>query len=99
MNLEIIQDKKNPLLKRRELDLLIYYESSTPRRDDLRRALSEKYGVEIERIVVEKMESLFGARKMRAHVHIYDATEHAKRFERKHILNRHGLIAEVKRAG
>lgn len=96
MNLEIIQERKNPLLNRRELDLLIHYESSTPKRDDVRKTLSEKYGIEIERIVIEKMESLFGTNKARAHVHIYDAIEDAKRFERRHVLKRHGLIAEAK---
>jgi len=40
------------------------------------------------------MESLFGTRSARAHVHIYDTVEDAKRYERKHILRRHGLIME-----
>lgn len=99
MNLEIIQDRKNPLLNRRELDLLIHYEVSTPKRDDLRKYLAEKYGVEVERIIIEKMESIFGTRKARAHVHIYDTVEDAKKFERKHVLRRHGLIAEAKKVG
>ncbi len=94
MNIEVIQDRKNPLLNRRELDLTIHYESSTPKREDVRKALSEKYGVEVERIIIEKMESLFGTKKARAHVHIYDTIEDAKRYERKHILKRHGLIME-----
>ncbi|MCD6341811.1 MAG: 30S ribosomal protein S24e [Thaumarchaeota archaeon] len=100
MNIEVIQDRKNPLLNRRELDLLIAYESSTPKREDVRNALSEKYGVEAERIIVEKMESLFGTNKARAHVHIYDTVDDAKKYERKHILRRHGLLAEeVKKVG
>jgi len=100
VNIEVIQDRKNPLLNRRELDLLIAYESSTPKREDVRNALSEKYGVEAERIIVEKMESLFGTNKARAHVHIYDTVDDAKKYERKHILRRHGLLAEeVKKVG
>lgn len=100
MNLEIIQERNNPLLSRKELDLLIVYESSTPKRDEVRKAIAEKYGVEVERVIIEKMVSLFGARKARAHVHIYDTVEDAKKYERKHILRRHGLLEqEVKQVG
>ena len=99
MNLEVIQDRKNPLLNRRELDIIIAYESGTPKRDEVREEISKKLGVEKDRIIIEKMESLFGANKAKAHVHIYDTVEHAKKYERRHILRRHGLIEEVKQAG
>lgn len=96
MNFEVIQDRKNPLLNRRELDLLISYESSTPKRDEVRKMLSEKYGVEVERIIIEKMESIFGTRKAKAHIHIYDTVNDVKKYERRHVLKRHGLVAEAK---
>ena len=99
MNLEVIQDRKNPLLNRRELDIIIAYESGTPKRDEVREEISKKFGVEKDRIIIEKMESLFGANKAKAHVHIYDTVEHAKKYERRHILRRHGLLEEVKQAG
>ena len=99
MNIEVVQERNNPLLSRKELDLLITYESSTPKRDEVRKAVADKYGVEIERVIVEKMESLFGAKKARAHVHVYDTVEDAKRYERKHVLRRHGLLEEVKQVG
>jgi len=99
MNLEIIQDRRNPLLNRRELDIIIIYESGTPKRDEVREEISKKLEVEKDRIIIEKMESLFGANKAKAHVHVYDTPEHAKRYERRHILRRHGLLEEVKQAG
>lgn len=99
MNLEIIEDRNNPLLNRRELDVIVIYESGTPRRDEVREEISKKFGVEKERIIIEKMESLFGSNKAKAHVHIYDSVEYAKKYERKHILRRHGLLEEVKQAG
>ncbi len=99
MKLEILQERNNPLLRRKELDALIIYESSTPKRDDVRKAVAEKYGVDAERVIVEKMESLFGTRSARAHIHVYDTVEDAKRYERKHILKRHALIEEAKQVG
>ena len=50
-------------------------------------------------MIVEKLESMFGMLKAKAHVHIYDTVEDAKRIERKHILRRHGLLEEVGKAG
>ncbi len=99
MNLEIIEDRKNPLLSRREIEAIIIYELGTPKREEVREEIAKKYNVEKERVIIEKMESLFGARKARAHIHIYDSAEYAKMYERKHILKKHGLLVEVKQAG
>jgi len=99
LNIEIKRDWMNKLLNRRELDLIISYESSTPRRDEVRKLIAEKYGVEVERVIVEKLESMFGALKAKAHIHIYETVEDAKRIERRHILRRHGLLEEVGKTG
>ena len=96
---EVKRDWMNKLLKRRELELIIEYESATPKRDEVRKLVAEKYGAEPERVIVEKLESLFGMLKAKAHIHIYDSAEDAIRFERKHILRRHGLIQEAKQGG
>ena len=55
--------------------------------------------VEVERVIVEKLESMFGALKAKAHIHIYETVEDAKRIERRHILRRHGLLEEVGKTG
>jgi len=99
LNIEVRRDWMNKLLNRRELDLIISYESGTPTRDEVRKLIAEKYGVEVERVIVEKLESMFGTLKAKAHIHIYDTVEDAKRIERKHILRRHGLLEEVKKTG
>ncbi|MCD6235997.1 MAG: 30S ribosomal protein S24e [Thaumarchaeota archaeon] len=100
MKLEVKDERKNPLLSRHELDALIIYDSATPKRDEVRKLVAEKYGVEVERVIVEKMESLFGTKTARAHIHIYDTVEDAKKYERKHILKRHGLLEqEAKQVG
>ena len=97
---EVLRDWENKLLKRRELELIIEYESSTPKRDDVRKLIGEKYEVEPERVIVEKIVSLFGTLKAKAHIHIYETVEDAMKIERKHILRRHGLIeVEAKKSG
>lgn len=96
MNVEVIEDRVNPLLNRREVEAIIIYESGTPKREMVKEEVARKYNVEKERVVIEKMESLFGARKARVHIHIYDSMWYAKKYERKHILKKNGLLEEVK---
>lgn len=96
MNVEVIEDRVNPLLNRREVEAIIIYESGTPKREMVKEEVARKYNVEKERVVIEKMESLFGARKARVHIHIYDSMGYAKKYERKHILKKNGLLEEVK---
>lgn len=89
---KIEKDWYNRLLSRRELELIVSYESSTPKREEARKFLSEQFDASIERVIVEEIESVFGSRKARMHVHIYDDVEDARRFERRHILKKHELI-------
>ncbi len=96
---EVKRDWFNKLLNRRELELIIEYESSTPRREEVREFVAKKYGAEKERIIVEKLESLFGTLKAKAHIHIYERPEDALAYERRHILKRHGLIQEAEQSG
>ncbi len=96
---EVRRDWFNKLLNRRELELIIEYESSTPKRDEVREFVAKQYGAEKERIIIEKLESLFGTLKARAHIHIYQKPEDAVRFERRHILRRHGLLQEAEQGG
>ncbi|MEM1584202.1 MAG: hypothetical protein QXF28_05890 [Nitrososphaerota archaeon] len=89
---KIERDLYNKLLNRRELELIVSYESSTPKREEVREFVSERFDASIERVIVELIESVFGSRKARIHVHIYDDLEDARRFERRHVLKKHELI-------
>ncbi|MEN2974217.1 MAG: hypothetical protein ABDH32_01405 [Candidatus Caldarchaeales archaeon] len=86
------RDWYNKLLNRRELELIISYESSLPKREEVVKFISEYFDISPERVILKKMESFYGSLKARVHIHLYDDVEYAKRFERKHILKKHPLI-------
>jgi ribosomal protein S24E len=90
---KVEKDWYNKLLNRRDLELILTYESSTPKREDVRKFISEQFDTPIERVIVEEIKSVFGSRKARIHAHIYDDVEYAMRFERKHVLRKHALIS------
>lgn len=85
-------DWYNKLLSRRELKLIIGHESSTPKRVEVREFISKKFDTPTEKIIVEKIESIFGSRKARVHAHIYDDVEYARKFEKKNLLKKHALL-------
>ena len=90
---EVVEDKYNPLIKRREIKLLIHHElKSTPMRITLRMTLAEKFGVDITRLYVRSIRTGYGIGQSIAEIHIYDTVERALQFEPKHIIDRNGGV-------
>jgi len=90
---EVVSDKYNPLVRRRELTLKIYHVlKSTPMRINLRLALAEKLKVDIQRVYIRKIETEYGIGVSIAEVHIYDTVERALAFEPKYIIDRNGGV-------
>lgn len=88
-----MRDWYNKLLNRRELEFIISFDSSTPRRHEVVEFLANQYGIPSERIVVCKIINVFGSLKAKVHAHIYDSAEYVKRFEPMHILKKHPTIS------
>ncbi len=90
---DVTRDFYNPVIKRRELTLVIHHVSKpTPMRINIRLALSEKLGVPIERVYVRNIKTEYGIGRSTAIVHIYDTVERARQFEPSHIIDRNGGI-------
>ena len=91
---EVMRDFYNPVIKRRELTLIIHHLlRPTPMRITLRLALSERLGVPVERIYVRNLRTEYGIGRTRAIIHIYDTVERALQFEPKHIIDRNGGVS------
>ncbi|RLI08623.1 30S ribosomal protein S24e [Candidatus Bathyarchaeota archaeon] len=96
MELKHVTYRYNPLLERKE----VYFEidhsdtGSTPKREDVRELLAEHFGVEAERVVVRRIETLTGSLSARGEAHIYDSVETAFLVEPDYILKRNKLLAE-----
>ncbi len=89
-NVTVVSEQYNPLIKRRELVLLIHHiGKGTPERMMLREAVAKAYQVDEEQVYVRKLVSEFGMGATRAFVHIYDSPDRAKEFEPEYIRKRH----------
>ena len=92
MEVRILEDHANPLMKRHELRFEVAHATAaTPTRDAVRGELSKLVKAPKDRVIIEQMHARFGTATTRGDAMIYDSTEAAKAIVRGHILIRNGL--------
>ena len=80
MKIEIIEEKQNPLLHRKELILLIKDFNSTPKKEDIRKEASSMLG---ENTVLGSFIASFGKKELKCEAKVYESEEFMKKFEPK----------------
>ncbi len=88
MEVEIIEEKKNPLLNRVELKVKVSHNGATPRRSEVREKVIALKDASSDRVILEGLYSRFGARESIAYVKIYDSREAMLKVEEEHILRK-----------
>src|SRR3989449_859713 len=98
MQLEVLQRKENPLLKRVEVTFKATHKAEpTPTRDALRAFLAKELKATKDIVVIDYQASTFGRYETVGAAKVYKTKEEALAVERKHILVRNKLIEpEVK---
>ena len=92
MEIRILDDHANPLLKRHEVRFEVAHATrATPSRDEVRGELSKLVHAPKERVIVERMVARFGTAMTRGEALVYQTVEALKSTERAHILVRNGL--------
>lgn len=87
--LVILEDRWNPLINRREIKGIIYHTGKgTPKRWDVRQAVSKALNVPLDTVYVRNLITEFGKSETIAVIHVYKDVERAKKFEPKHIIDR-----------
>ena len=92
MEVKVLEERPNPLLKRREVRFEVAHATAaTPSRNALRDELAKLVRVPKDRIIVEQMRARFGTATTRGEAFVYDTAEAAMAISRDHILVRNGL--------
>jgi small subunit ribosomal protein S24e len=92
MEIRILEERANPLLKRHELRFEVSHPTAaTPTRDSVRTELANAVHAHKERVIIERMNPRFGTAVTRGEANVYDSAEAAKSTTREHILVRNGL--------
>jgi len=92
VEIRILEQRSNPLLKRHEYVFeAAHAAAATPSRDAVRGELSKLVAVPKERVVIERMRARYGTATTRGDAFVYESVDAAKAIARAHILVRNGL--------
>jgi small subunit ribosomal protein S24e len=98
MEIKIIQQQQNILLKRKEISFEIDHTQTkgTPSRVEIRHKLAEMLKTKPELVYVKFVETKTGTMKATAQANAYETVEQAKRVEPEYIIARNTPAAEKK---
>jgi small subunit ribosomal protein S24e len=92
VEIRILEDRANPLMKRHELRFEVAHATAaTPSRDAVRGELSKLVKAPKDRVIIERMNARYGTAVTRGDAVVYETAEAAKAIVREHILIRNGL--------
>ncbi|MBD3194235.1 MAG: 30S ribosomal protein S24e [Candidatus Lokiarchaeota archaeon] len=84
--IEILEEKKNPLIDRTELKLKIeHFGEGTPNRLEIKKKISALQGAKEEFTIIRNIKTHYGGSSDIATVHIYETPDDLKYFEPFHI--------------
>ena len=96
MDLQVIEEKGNPLLNRREVVFKIIHNEGTPSRKSVVERLAATMNSKPGLVFVDGMNTQFGKLETIGYAKIYETAERAKQLERPHIVERNIAKAEPK---
>ncbi|MBC7130640.1 30S ribosomal protein S24e, partial [Candidatus Bathyarchaeota archaeon] len=90
MEIKILEDKENPLLKRKEITFQIKHDNtgSTPSRMEVKEALARTLNKDANLIFIQKIETKTGTRTAIGWANVYETSEQAKLIEPEYIIKR-----------
>lgn len=90
MKVRITSDKKNPLLKRREVCFRIEHEQlgRTPPRLDVRKAIAAELKTSEDLVFVKRVQTKTGTRTAVGMANVYESIERAELIEPEYIMKR-----------
>lgn len=98
MDIQVIQEKNNPMLNRREVVFKVTHDDVTPSRlsiiDRLAATMNSKRGL----VIIDSIKTEFGKRESVGYAKIYETEERARQVERPHIIERNVEKKEAKEA-
>ncbi len=99
MQLKIISEKESPLLGRKELELEASFEKATPSEAETKKEIASAIKIKEDLISIKKIHQLFGTKKAKIVVHIYNNVEQLKKLEDKKEKKKQDVKDEKKKEG
>ena len=95
METTIIEEKYNPLIGRKEVDVLLTHLGEiTPTREAVRGKVAALLNMDLDHVVIQSIQGHFGEPRSRVIVHCYDNADDVFVFEPKFRLKRNKILKE-----
>lgn len=93
MEIELTNEKENPLLKRQEVYFRLKHddeerEGASPSREEARSVLIKKLRCSPKHLVIDTMRTEFGKRETVGYAKVYEREDRLRKVEREHIIQR-----------
>jgi small subunit ribosomal protein S24e len=89
MEIRIISQKENPMLKRKEVEFQVEHQSgSTPPRMEIRKAVAAALKSNADLVFIKRFETKTGTQTAVGNANLYESIEQAKFIEPEYILKR-----------
>ena len=88
MEFELIRDKRNELLARRELEFVLTFEGPTPSRQEILGKLCALKNINEQAIVLDSLKTTFGKQEILGTARVYDDAEALNKTEREYLKKR-----------
>ncbi len=82
MEIKILEEKKNPLFNRKEIQISLFSEIS-PNKTEVKKLISEKFSAPEENIEIKKISGKFGSKDFLIIFNVYSSKEDKEKIERK----------------
>ncbi|HIQ31922.1 MAG TPA: 30S ribosomal protein S24e [Methanothermococcus okinawensis] len=99
MEIEVLSERENPLLNRKEIRFLIRHEGPTPTVKDVKLKIAAMYNVDKNLVIVDKIDQEFGKMESRCYVKIYNDENTMKIIEKKSTLEKNKIEEEKEGEG
>jgi len=97
MKIEILSEKENPLLQRREIQFKVHYEGPTPSIKDIRADIVGALKSKEDLTVVDSLKPGFGESRLAGYAKVY-ADKEAMKIELKHKMRKNFGVSEEEKA-
>jgi small subunit ribosomal protein S24e len=88
LDIQVIKEKSNLLLNRREVEFKVIHDEATPSRKSIVERLAATMNSKEGLVYVDRLNTEFGKRETLGYAKIYETAERAKQVERSHIVER-----------